>query len=722
MRRNACAQRLAVLTYHRIGDPAQGPPGMVSATSRVFERQMRWLAASERAVSLGDVLAARAGVAPLAPGAVLVTFDDAYADFAEYAWPVLRRHGIPVTLFVPTAFPGDPHAAFWWDRLYAALTAAREPLATPLGRLHLGSARAQRRAYRALREHVKARPHDDAMAMVDELVARLGAPAPAARVLSWDELRALAADGVTLAPHTRTHPRLDRLPPERLAGEVAGSLADLAAETDAPASAFAYPAGGISAAAQAAVRAAGIEVAFPTAGSIADLRDDRWLALPRLNVGRRTSPVLLRARLRRARRRRSQPQRPPRRDDRPAVAYVFSRFPKISETFILNEILALDRRGVRVEVYPLIRERAPLVHPEAAAIVDRVHYVPFLSAAVLASQLKWLCRRPRTYVNALLDIASGTWGCLNFFVGGLATFPKVAHAARLMQADGVVHVHCHFANHPALAGLVIGRLTGLPYSFTAHGSDLHVERRMLPEKVGEAAFVATVSECNRNLIVSECGGRFANKVRVIRAGVDTTVFTPHRNGDRPPGRLHVLCVGTLHEVKGQEHLVEACRLLIAQSVDVVCRLVGDGPDRSMLARRIAEAGLEHRVVLPGARTQPQVAADLVAADVLVAPSVPTRQGRREGIPVVLMEAMSSGLPVVASELSGIPELVEDGVSGLLVPPGDATSLAAALRALYEDPALRRRLGESGRRRVLAEFDIKRSVGELIQGFGLERVT
>jgi glycosyltransferase involved in cell wall biosynthesis/peptidoglycan/xylan/chitin deacetylase (PgdA/CDA1 family) len=720
---------LAVPTYHRIGNPAAAPPGIVSATPGAFARQMRWLAASGRAVALADVLAAAAGAAPLRSGAVLVTFDDAYADFATHAWPVLRRHRIPVTLFVPTAFPDGRAAAFWWDRLHAALSAARAPLATPLGRLELDRADARARAYRALRAHVNELPHDEAMALVDDLVARLGGPDPPARVLSWAQLRALAAEGVTLAPHTRTHARLDRVAPERAADEVHGSLADLRANAGHAAPAFAYPAGGVSGAARAAVRAAGIEVAFTTTRGIADLRDERLLELPRINVGRRTSTALLRAQLAApapalalaaARERRRRPQPLQARDERPAVAYVMSRFPKISETFILTEILALERRGVRVEVYPLLRERAALIHPEAAAVVARAHYLPFVSRAVLASQLHWLRRAPRAYLGAVRDVASATRGSLNFLAGGLAIVPKVAHAARLMQDAGVAHVHCHFANHPAVAGLVIGRLTGLPYSFTAHGSDLHVERRMLPEKVAEAAFVSTISDDNRRLIVSECGGRFADKVHVVRAGIDTTLFAPHRNGGRPPGPLRVVCVGTLHEVKGQAHLVEACRLLAAGGVDVACRLIGDGPDRRRLQRAVAEAGLTGRVELAGARTRAEVAAELTAADVLVAPSVPTRRGRREGIPVVLMEAMSSGLAVVASDLSGIPELVDDGASGLLVPPGNAHALAAALRALAGDPALRGRLGARGRERVLEEFDAERTAAQLARRFGLER--
>jgi glycosyltransferase involved in cell wall biosynthesis len=281
-------------------------------------------------------------------------------------------------------------------------------------------------------------------------------------------------------------------------------------------------------------------------------------------------------------------------------------------------------------------------------------------------------------------------------------------------------VHCHFANHPAVAGLVIGRLTGLPYSFTAHGSDLHKERKMLPEKVAEAAFVATISDDNRRLILAECGARHGDKVHVVRAGIDTTLFAPRRNGSRRDGPLRILCVGTLHEVKGQAHLVEACRLLAAGGVDFSCRLIGDGPDRTGLQRAVAVAGLTGRVVLAGARTRGEVAAEMARADVLAAPSVPTRAGKREGIPVVLMEAMSSGLAVVASELSGIPELVKDGVTGLLVPPGDARALAAALRRLDEDPAMRARLGAGGRARVLEEFDVQASAGELARRFGLER--
>lgn len=393
--------------------------------------------------------------------------------------------------------------------------------------------------------------------------------------------------------------------------------------------------------------------------------------------------------------------------DGPRIAYVMSRFPKITETFVLFEILALKDDGHAVEIYPLLRERQPVMHAEATRLVEEAHYLPMLSPAILRSQLHHLVRRPRSYLGTIGAIVRGTWGSPNFLIGGLGIFPKAAHMARMMEADGIGHVHCHFANHPALAGFIIQRLSGIPYSFTAHGSDLHVDRHMLSAKVAESSFVVPISRYNRDLIVDECGPESASKLAIIHTGVDTAHFRPT---DRPPTDrpFTIVCVGTLHEVKGQVHLVRACARLSRRGIDLVCHLVGDGPDRPMLEREIAAAGLQDRVVLDGMMDRDALASLLAEADVLVAPSVPTAEGKREGIPVVLMEAMSSGLPVIASRLSGIPELVEDGVTGLLVTPGDDAALADALGHLERDPSLRRALAARGRQKVVAEFDITRN--------------
>jgi glycosyltransferase involved in cell wall biosynthesis len=393
------------------------------------------------------------------------------------------------------------------------------------------------------------------------------------------------------------------------------------------------------------------------------------------------------------------------------VAYVVSRFPKLTETFVLYELLALEDVGVRVELYPLLREHEPVAHPEAAALAARAHYEPFLSAAILRSNLRILLDRPGAYLGALWTVLHGAFGSLNYLGGGLAIFPKVVHAAASMEEQGVAHVHCHFANHPATAGLIVHRLTGIPFSFTAHGSDLHRDRRLLREKVREADRVVTISDYNRRLIRDECGRDAARKVTVVHCGADTALFHPRAHRE-VTGALAVVCLASFEEVKGHRYLLDACRLLLDCGVDLDCRLVGDGPLRRELETRIAELDLGAHVHLEGPRPRPEVVEILARADVAVCPSVFTSKGDREGIPVALMEAMASGLAVVASDISGIPELVEDGVTGMLVPPGDSGALADAIAQLEDDPALRARLGEAARARVERDFDLRHNAEAL----------
>ena len=390
------------------------------------------------------------------------------------------------------------------------------------------------------------------------------------------------------------------------------------------------------------------------------------------------------------------------------VAYIMSRFPKLTETFVLFEMAALERHGFEVALFPLLRENTRLMHDQARPWMSRAHFLPFLSWPILWAQWYYLRRRSFAYLRLWWEVLSGAWGSLNFFLGALGILPKAVRFAYEMSLLNVQHVHAHFANHPAVAALAIHRLTGIPYSFTAHGSDLHKDRHMLCRKVKQAAFVVTVSRYNQEVIVRECGEAARSKVRVIHSGVETDVFRPSNEAarDRP---YTILCVGTLHEVKGQSYLIEACRKLHQRGIDFVCHFVGDGPDRRRLERQCAKAGLEDRIVLHGQKTRDELIQILAGADVLVAASVPTRGGKREGLPVVLIEALACAVPVVASALSGIPELVEPERTGLLVPVRDSESLADALQRLHDEPDLRRRLGSAGRERVMSEFDLDQTV-------------
>jgi peptidoglycan/xylan/chitin deacetylase (PgdA/CDA1 family) len=294
-------QMLRVVTYHRILEPGDGTayPGVVSATPAGFARQVAALASRFRAISLEEAVSALQGRSSRPPRALLFTFDDAYPDFAEHAWPVLRGHGIPAVLFVPTAFPDRPDRVFWWDRLYRAFARARSADTLPgvAGRLRLRTPAERERSFRKLRDRVKALPHREAMELVGRVCRALEPSPGVGAVLGWDELRSLASEGVALCAHTRTHPLLDRISPDEVRAEVEGSLVDLRREIGTIQPALAYPGGHYDRTALRIVRELGIEVAFTTHRGLNDLRSVDPLQLRRVPVGRRTTNALLRTQL-----------------------------------------------------------------------------------------------------------------------------------------------------------------------------------------------------------------------------------------------------------------------------------------------------------------------------------------------------------------------------------------------------------------------------------------
>jgi glycosyltransferase involved in cell wall biosynthesis len=356
------------------------------------------------------------------------------------------------------------------------------------------------------------------------------------------------------------------------------------------------------------------------------------------------------------------------------------------------------------------------MHPEAIPLVETAHFTPHLSPAILISNVRALLRQPRTYLRTLWKALRATWGSKRFLGGVLVFFPKSVHLAYEMQAAGIDHLHAHFASFPAASAYIIHQFTGIPYSFTAHGSDLHRDKKMLCEKVADAKFVAAISQYNQRVIVEHCHLSNADKVHVVHCGVDTEAFKPIPDRSSATPALNIVCTGTLHEVKGQTYLIQACSELKRRGIAYQCHFVGDGPDEGPLKAEVAQAGLEQDIIFHGRVPRMTVIEILQNGDVLVQPSVPSRDGRREGIPVALMEAMAFAVPVVASDLSGIPELVDNGVSGLLVPPRDVTRLADTLAKLAADSDLRQHLGEAGRRKILDQFDLKHNASILIALF------
>jgi colanic acid/amylovoran biosynthesis glycosyltransferase len=391
------------------------------------------------------------------------------------------------------------------------------------------------------------------------------------------------------------------------------------------------------------------------------------------------------------------------------VAYVMSWFPKLTETFVLDEILEMQRQGVRVGIHPLRRGRGTLMHHDAQALVAEAQYRPLLDLGILRDNLIVLLARPRAWLGCFADLVRANLPSPRYLSRAVLAFPRAVSLARRLPATRATHVHAHFASHPAAVAWVIARLSGLPYSFTAHGSDLHRDQTMLARKVAGARFVVTIAEFNRDFMAPHVAVTDLSRVHVIHCGIDVERFPRAHGRD---GVFSFGCVGTLHEVKGQHVLLAACAQLLRRGLNFHCHFIGDGPDRAQLTARAAALGLRDQVTFHGACERGQVRELLSRLDVAVTPSVPTADGRREGIPVALMEAGACALPLVASRLSGIPEIVHHGATGLLVEPGDAEGLADALLSLSADPALRLRLGDAARALVASEFSLQRGVGRL----------
>ena len=293
---------LHALMYHRVAHYDERPdlhPALLSATPQAFDEQVAYLASTGRVVSLDDVVSAFRGERKLVAGAILVTFDDAYVDFAEHAWPSLARHDLPVTLFVPTAYPDQPERHFWWDRLHAARFGAKNGAraSTSAGTFELGSTSERSAARRSIGGALQELDHAVALRELDELCDSLNAKGPGPAVLGWSKLVELHAAGVTLAAHTRTHPLLSKIPLEDALAEALGSHQDLVERLGGSPPVLAYPGGAQTRAFVEALDGGPFELAFTTQrGSNRVPGNDPW-RLQRINVGVRSTLTLLRAQL-----------------------------------------------------------------------------------------------------------------------------------------------------------------------------------------------------------------------------------------------------------------------------------------------------------------------------------------------------------------------------------------------------------------------------------------
>ncbi|HET9233169.1 MAG TPA: glycosyltransferase [Candidatus Eisenbacteria bacterium] len=397
----------------------------------------------------------------------------------------------------------------------------------------------------------------------------------------------------------------------------------------------------------------------------------------------------------------------------PMVAYILKKFPVLSETFILNELLALEALGLRLHVFSLQRPNDPRFHDDLPKLKALVSYVPEphewrkLTSNNRRMAMSRSTRREyrKTLEYVTLRRRPQLWW--RFLQAGY-----VAHEAHRL---GVTHLHAQFANRPTTVAQLASRMTGIPYSFTAHATDIFktgVSRDALAHKTQAARFVVTVSDYNKSFLEDTCrrAGGPGDKIARIYNGIDLERFAP--NGIPSASPFRILCVARLVEKKGHSLLIEACRILHEQGHVIDVSLVGKGPLRTPLRDQIRAAGLEKVVHLEGPKTQVEVVEYYHRSHLVVLPAIIGADGNREGLPVSIVEALACGVPVVASALTGIPEVVEHERNGLIVPPGDAAALAASIERVLSDRMFYEVLRAHARGSVLGRFDRERTSREL----------
>jgi colanic acid/amylovoran biosynthesis glycosyltransferase len=395
------------------------------------------------------------------------------------------------------------------------------------------------------------------------------------------------------------------------------------------------------------------------------------------------------------------------------VAYLVNRYPAVSHTFIRREIAGVEACGVEVlrySVRPAGEES--LVHPEDRDERARTRVLLEEGVAAFAwAVFSALLARPLRFARAL----GAAWR-----LGGRSPQGRLRHLAyvaeacllvRRLRRAGASHLHAHFGTNPAAVAMLCRILGGPPYSFTAHGSELFADpgAHSIGEKVAHSAFAVAVCEFGRSRMASCAAPSDAGRLRVVRCGVDRAYL--EARPVPPPGRPRLVCVGRLSEEKGHLVLLEAAAALRAAGRALEVALVGDGPLRAALEARIRALGLEAVVKVCGAMDGDGVRREIEAARALVLPSF------GEGLPVVIMEAFALGRPVIATAVAGIPELVEPGRSGWLVPPGSAEALASAMAEVLDAPATAlAAMGACGRAAVLERHDAAREAARLAAWF------
>jgi colanic acid/amylovoran biosynthesis glycosyltransferase len=384
-------------------------------------------------------------------------------------------------------------------------------------------------------------------------------------------------------------------------------------------------------------------------------------------------------------------------------AYLFERFPSFGQTFCYREVAELDRQNLAPPIFSIRKPKDEPPQDWDIRIVQRVHYLP--GEKELLEDVRRATKKRK--VGADIIAALDGWGRRTDF---LRLYQAIYVGLRLREM-GVGHVHAHFAGMAARTAFWINKFFPITFSFTAHANDIFVPTNFeigLDKLVDTAGAIITETDYAAQFL----GDRFpdrSGRVHRIYNGLDLSEFGRAKFSSVPP---LIISVGRLIPKKGFSALIRACGLLAERGKSFRCEIIGEGPVESDLREQIEQRGLQRHVILAGPRPQSQLRRRLAAANVFVLPSVIDSEGGMDNLPTVIMEAMATGLPVVSTNIGGIPEMVIENETGFLVQPGDAPAMADAIEKVIDDPLLAQRLGQFGYKRAETLFSIEKNVREL----------
>lgn len=398
----------------------------------------------------------------------------------------------------------------------------------------------------------------------------------------------------------------------------------------------------------------------------------------------------------------------------PAVGYVVSAWPRLSETFILNEVIAVERLGIPLRIFSVKNPKNEPVHGKVAQVLAPLTSLSIGSnrKAVWRANLLLFCGRPARYCGTLLRAVRSRRRVV------LRRFFQAGYLADIVSREPVAHLHAHFANDPALVVMFAHQLTGIPYTFTAHAKDIYVKTppELLRAEAQQAQAVVTCTQYNREYLARQLGPALDGKLHCIYHGLDLSQFKFRWPTACDPESPLILSVARLVEKKGLRDLLAAAAILRQRGRSFRIEIIGDGPLRQTLEAQVFELGLEDRITFLGAQNHEAVLLAYGRAAVFALPCAIALDGDRDGIPNVLLEAMASGTPVVSTCVSGIPELIHPEREGLLVPPNSPTALANALERLLTSPKLAESLAQAARAKVEEGFSSDRNSARLLALF------